>query len=184
MVASTRKYQKPKGEHRYASKAFLAECGRRGGKKRQDKTRFPKEYYDELQRLGPKAKRGFPIGVDRDEHLAELAIAEKKAERLISRMGDETVKNAKFLETGQKSDEVLRDMATQALCKTNPIAARIQAARLYLDFTTSRPATDSNVNVYDAETWLAEVEEADRKAQEGKSEDIAIEDLERKGPLH
>ncbi len=99
-------------------------------------------------------------------------------------MGDETVKNAKFLETGQKSDEVLKDMATQALCKTNPIAARIQAARLYLDFTTSRPATDSNVNVYDAETWLAEVEEADRKAREAKSEDIAIKDLERKGPLH
>lgn len=175
MVASTRRYQKPKGEHPKLTKEFLRECGRRGGKKRHDKSRFPKEYYEALQRLGPAAKRGFPVGVDRDEHLEALKIAGQKAERLIKMV----VKNAKFLETGQKSDEVLKDMATQALCKTNPLASRIQAARLYLDFTTSRPATDSNVNVYDAERWLAEVEEADRLEQE-----ISIEDIERKGSLH
>lgn len=100
-------------------------------------------------------RAGVPDGMRKAEATRRWDIAKEKAEETVAEL-----KKANILgEDDTKAEEALKTALELMRGPSNDKKLKLNAARLVLDFTKSKPASKSIVAVDEAEAWLAEIAE-------------------------
>jgi hypothetical protein len=174
-MADTEVTKKTDGKRARKTSARHKEPGKRSAVSRRLKELWADPVWREKQMvhlrratLAGQAKRGrfgVPDGMRKEEADAKWAEAKESAKQTMA----ELKKAGVFEGDDQRAEEALQS-AIEVMRSPMKQENRIAAARLVLEYTKSKPASNTNVTVNKAEEWLAAIAEQN---DEGKTSEDA-----------